>query len=335
MCASVATPTIPTTTLYKRQDQEKADATSSTSSSSSPSSSLYPSSTSTSSSDDMGWFQNNSWAWQRWSIFAVFILVILFAVVATVRANAARARRGRKPITGTSWFTPPSYLQSERQYNHDDGTRVDRRNRDNHGANGDEYVPQYTEEVNPDDMGYYDDKGLFHVNSKALPLPPPPALEQGLSGIDTHGNSRGNIGSGSIRDGYDYYNSSQTNGNHGGDANHFNANEQLDNLSLASPENAMIRQRAREQYYSLGNVPVVHSSSAVGNSVSSHTNVSSPARESIEMTRINTASNDSNDNIGDSELVNNNDNDNDNGRLRLSVQEQVVRARNLQEEKHI
>ncbi|KAL6948985.1 hypothetical protein ACO0QE_001467 [Hanseniaspora vineae] len=329
MFNSVATHTIPTKTLYKRQDHE-ADATTSTPSSSS---SQLPSSTSTDSSDESAWFGNN-WAWQRWSIFAIFILVILFAVIGTIRANAARARRGRRPITGTSWFTPPSYLQSERQYNYDDGTRVDRRNRDNNGANGEEYVPQYTEEVNPDDMGYYDDKGLFHVNSKALPLPPPPELDQNLSGADAHGNSHGFTGSGLIRDGYDYYNNSRLNASQNGTGDSHNVSEQLESLSLTSPENAMIRQRAREQYYSLGGTSAANSGSGTSNSNSGLANGNSLARESIEMARISNAVNDNNGSNNADELVHN-DNSNNNRRPRLSVQEQVVQARNLQHKGHV
>lgn len=96
----------------------------------------------------------------------MFFLVAIAALAFTaVRVNGRRFRRGQQPIRGTAWFTPPSYRQSERQYH---GT---------HGTDFQEYVPPYTETANENDMGYYDNQGVFHVNSKAEPLPPPPEID--------------------------------------------------------------------------------------------------------------------------------------------------------------
>lgn len=94
-------------------------------------------------------FEENQGA--RWAFFAIFIAVILLVVVGTIRVNKKRYRVGRQPIYGTRWMTPPSYVQSQHQYNQP-------RNQNQ------TYVPPYTAEANEQDMGYYDANGVFHPN---------------------------------------------------------------------------------------------------------------------------------------------------------------------------
>ncbi|KAM9910697.1 hypothetical protein OXX69_004231 [Metschnikowia pulcherrima] len=94
----------------------------------------------------------------RWAFFAIFLVVILICVIGTIRVNKNRSRQGIQPIYGTRWMTPPSYYQSQGQYN-----QPTRRDPDMPNA----YVPTYTETANADDMGYYAADGTFHPNPNA------------------------------------------------------------------------------------------------------------------------------------------------------------------------
>lgn len=91
----------------------------------------------------------------RWAFFAIFIILILIVVIGTLRINKARSRQGIEPMYGTRWMTPPSYYQSQDQYN-----QPTRRDPDMPNV----YVPTYTETANDTDMGYYDAYGNFHAN---------------------------------------------------------------------------------------------------------------------------------------------------------------------------
>lgn len=107
----------------------------------------------------------------RWAFFAIFIVLIIIVILGTLRVNRKRARHGGQPIYGTSWMTPPSYLQSENQ-----------QNRNNRGPDG-VYVPTYTAEANDTtDMGYYDANGVFHA-SKKTPINGPT-----FTGLGSNGN---------------------------------------------------------------------------------------------------------------------------------------------------
>ncbi|GAV51637.1 hypothetical protein ZYGR_0AF01080 [Zygosaccharomyces rouxii] len=101
---------------------------------------------------------NGSWTWARWSLFAIFVLAIVIFIVSIFGLNRRRRQAGRAPIRGTAWITPPSYRQSQREH--------DRRN-------DSDYVPQYTATANENDLGYYDENGEFHLNSKGELYPPP------------------------------------------------------------------------------------------------------------------------------------------------------------------
>ncbi|CAH6719644.1 protein Rcr1p [[Candida] jaroonii] len=98
-------------------------------------------------------WSNNDGA--RWALFAIFILIILIVIGGTLKVNKKRTTNGLQPIYGTRWMTPPSYNQSQTQYDQP--------------ANGGgdvptNYVPTYTERANDQDMGYYDNNGEFHPN---------------------------------------------------------------------------------------------------------------------------------------------------------------------------
>lgn len=94
----------------------------------------------------------------RWAFFAIFIAIILLAMIGMIRVNKKRGSNGLQPIYGTRWMTPPSYIQSQSQYNQP-------RRRDE--GMPDSYVPTYSEQANDQDMGYYDNNGTFHANPNA------------------------------------------------------------------------------------------------------------------------------------------------------------------------
>ncbi|EGV64542.1 hypothetical protein CANTEDRAFT_113313 [Yamadazyma tenuis ATCC 10573] len=96
----------------------------------------------------------------RWAFFGIFLAVILLVVVGTIRVNKKRSSSGLQPIYGTRWMTPPSYVQSQTQYN-----QPSTRNHDSYVPQT--YVPTYTERANDQDMGYYDATGEFHPNPNA------------------------------------------------------------------------------------------------------------------------------------------------------------------------
>ncbi|CCE78690.1 Piso0_000718 [Millerozyma farinosa CBS 7064] len=92
----------------------------------------------------------------RWAFFAIFIILIIIVIIGTLRVNKKRAKHGIDPLYGTRWMTPPSYIQSQSQYNR------------SHGGDSmsvhNNYVPTYTAEATENDMGYYDSNGKFHPN---------------------------------------------------------------------------------------------------------------------------------------------------------------------------
>lgn len=94
----------------------------------------------------------------RWAFFAIFVVLVLIVILGTIRVNKRRGMRGAPPIYGTRWITPPSYYQSEQQYN-----------RHNHGDVDylTNYVPAYTAEATENDMGYYDKDGNFKLHPSA------------------------------------------------------------------------------------------------------------------------------------------------------------------------
>lgn len=98
----------------------------------------------------------------RWAFFGIFIVVILIIILGTFRVNKKRGSNGLQPLYGTRWMTPPSYVQSQTQYN-----QPTRRNQtSDQPAN---YVPTYTATANDQDMGFYDQNGEFHENPNMKP----------------------------------------------------------------------------------------------------------------------------------------------------------------------
>ncbi|EJS44319.1 rcr2p [Saccharomyces arboricola H-6] len=109
-------------------------------------------------------FSSSSWRWGRWIFFIFFIVAILILLFSTAKVNRRRRIMGQAPIRGTAWLTPPTYRQSEREYN---GTQ----------RCVEDYVPEYTETANENDLGFYDERGEFHPNGKTEYLAPPPLSE--------------------------------------------------------------------------------------------------------------------------------------------------------------
>ena len=108
----------------------------------------------------------------RWAFFAIPFVIILVGIFGTLRANKKRFQLGAKPIYGTRWMTPPSYRQSQTQYDQP----VNIRDADLPST----YVPAYTAEANEYDMGHYDQAGKFHSNpnARAALMAPPPSAHQ-------------------------------------------------------------------------------------------------------------------------------------------------------------
>lgn len=100
----------------------------------------------------------NQWVWGRWILLVFFLCFIAGLALTAIKFNGKRTSRGERPIPGTAWFTPPTYRQSERT------------NR----SSTQDYVPPYTERANANDLGFYDDQGVFHFNKSAEETPPPP-----------------------------------------------------------------------------------------------------------------------------------------------------------------
>ncbi|CEP24494.1 unnamed protein product [Cyberlindnera jadinii] len=99
-----------------------------------------------------GYSCSSSWEWARWIFFVLFIIALIALLMTAFRINRRRGRQGIAPIRGTAWMTPPSYYQAQ-------NTRQDA------------YVPPYTEQTNDQDMGYYDNQGVFHMNDKVRQAP--------------------------------------------------------------------------------------------------------------------------------------------------------------------
>ncbi|QLL34441.1 hypothetical protein HG536_0G03030 [Torulaspora globosa] len=103
---------------------------------------------------------SSGWIWGRWILFVIFVICIIAVGLGTARINRRRRTMGQAPILGTAWMTPPSYRQSQRHYN-------------GPVEGSEDYVPQYTATANDQDLGYYDEHGEFHLNSKAEAQAPP------------------------------------------------------------------------------------------------------------------------------------------------------------------
>ena len=108
----------------------------------------------------------------RWAFFAILFVLILIGIFGTLRVNKKRFQLGSQPLYGTRWMTPPSYRQSQTQYDQP----VNIRDPDLPST----YVPTYTAEANEYDMGHYDQAGKFHSNpnARAALMAPPPSAHQ-------------------------------------------------------------------------------------------------------------------------------------------------------------
>lgn len=121
----------------------------------------------------------------RWAFFAIFVVLIIIVIVGTLRVNKKRTRLGMQPMYGTRWMTPPSYYQSQHQYDQP-------RQRDPDMPNT--YVPTYTATANEYDMGFYDENGEFHANPNAK-LSRPMNVDGPQPPEQTHNRQDSNISS--------------------------------------------------------------------------------------------------------------------------------------------
>ncbi|KAI0464614.1 hypothetical protein LJB42_002233 [Komagataella kurtzmanii] len=119
------------------------------------------------------WIVSNGWSNSnaRWAFFALFIVFIIGFLLLMCRTNLRRMRRGQKPIRGTAWLTPPSYGQSQQQYN-------------TGGIN--DSVPVYSSQARAEDAGYYDAEGVFHYNPHYVPAKPMATAATGSTNTQTY-----------------------------------------------------------------------------------------------------------------------------------------------------
>lgn len=122
---------------------------------------LYPRETTGFIAENDDPFNSSSWEWGRWILFVLFLAAFIGFLLFTIFANRRRRELGQRPIRGTAWLTPPSYRQSEQEYVGNSQRVVE------------DYVPEYTAQTNDNDLGYYDQRGEFHRNSKSEYMPPP------------------------------------------------------------------------------------------------------------------------------------------------------------------
>ncbi|EDO19299.1 hypothetical protein Kpol_1036p42 [Vanderwaltozyma polyspora DSM 70294] len=108
-----------------------------------------------------GWGDGSGWEWGRWILFALFGLALIVFLISTLLINRRRSQTGRAPIRGTAWLTPPTYRQSQREYNGNSGRVVE------------DFVPTYTEKANTEDLGHFNQRGEFIPNEEAEYVAPP------------------------------------------------------------------------------------------------------------------------------------------------------------------
>ncbi|CAN6597572.1 hypothetical protein TRVA0_001S04478 [Trichomonascus vanleenenianus] len=84
-----------------------------------------------------GWYN-----WGRWILLGIIIFVFFLIFLATCKRTRKRVRSGQAPIYGTAWMVPPSYYQSQQQYQQ-------------------QPVPVYHAQPGVGDAGYYDQNGNF------------------------------------------------------------------------------------------------------------------------------------------------------------------------------
>lgn len=106
--------------------------------------------------DEDGNTTNNHPNRSIWIVFLSIFGVVVVVCILMAFVNTKRLGSGRRPVYGTSWLTPPSYWQSQRDYN------------TNRGEEPDENVPTYSERPNEAvDLGFYDQQGEFHLSGPA------------------------------------------------------------------------------------------------------------------------------------------------------------------------
>ncbi|QPG73684.1 hypothetical protein FOA43_000997 [Brettanomyces nanus] len=117
-----------------------------------------------------GWYQNSGNN-ARYAFLAFLIAVVVIIFTMTCFVNLRRIRAGRRPFV-SRYLAPPSYYQSERQY-----------------ETAPPPLPTYTAEANPQqDVGYYDQNGKFvPAKMEDTEFPPPPGATP--SGDHTYANA--------------------------------------------------------------------------------------------------------------------------------------------------
>lgn len=140
--------------------------------------------TMTTDDDNSSFLSSKSWNAARYACFACFLVLIVFVLFfgyrynkkfrrrqalreAELAANGGVDPRRRGRNNNNNENIPPTYTQSERQHNFN---YLNKKITD--------YVPEYSKDINTNDLGYYDEKGTFHVNGNSEYLPPPELVDK-------------------------------------------------------------------------------------------------------------------------------------------------------------
>lgn len=102
---------------------------------------------------------------------ACLIAVGIIAILSIRWYSSRQVRRGEQPVPGTGWMVPPSYYQSQRQYN-----------QPSHPADGPP-VPPYQSEPGAHDAGYYDANGHFISKREEGEFPAAQVREENIESV--------------------------------------------------------------------------------------------------------------------------------------------------------
>lgn len=109
-----------------------------------------------------GCFENCNSGWYsygRWILMGCLIALGIAMLVFVRWFSGQKVRHGQQPLPMTGWMVPPSYYQSQQQYNQP--------------TNGDgPALPLYNQQPGADDAGYYDSHGNFISKQETDNFPP-------------------------------------------------------------------------------------------------------------------------------------------------------------------
>lgn len=103
---------------------------------------------------------NSGWyTYGRWVLLGVLVAVAIIALLLIRWYSSKKVRHGEHPLPMTGWMVPPSYYQSQQQYNQPT-------------TNDGPPVPTYNQQPGAQDAGYYDSSGNFISKQENDDFPP-------------------------------------------------------------------------------------------------------------------------------------------------------------------